>query len=82
MSLRRLQELFHESGRHISDHIGERRLEAAAQRLADPACPHLPIGMLAYGCGFTSQAHFARRFKDRDGLTPRERRRAAFGGAP
>jgi AraC family transcriptional activator of tynA and feaB len=33
--------------------------------------------MLAYGCGFTSQAHFSRRFKDRHGLTPREYRDTA-----
>jgi hypothetical protein len=30
VSLRRLQELFHERGRHISDYIWERRREAAA----------------------------------------------------
>lgn len=78
VSLRRLQELFHERGRHISDYIWHRRLEAAAKRLADPACAHLPIGLVAYGCGFTSQAHFARRFKERHGLTPREFRQAAL----
>ncbi len=77
VSLRRLQELFHERGRHISDYIWERRLEAAARRLADPACAHLSIGMLAYGCGFASQAHFARRFKARHGLAPREYRIAS-----
>ena len=76
LSLRRLQELFHERGRHISDYIWERRLEIAAKRLSDPACAHLSIGMLAYGCGFSSQAHFARRFRDRYGLSPRDYRRA------
>jgi AraC-like DNA-binding protein len=76
VSLRRLQELFNERGRHISDHIWERRLAAAARRLADPACTHLSVGTLAYGCGFSSQAHFARRFKDRYGLSPRDYRRA------
>ncbi|MGU3544823.1 helix-turn-helix domain-containing protein [Methylobacterium sp. A52T] len=76
VSLRRLQELFHERGRHISDYIWGRRLEAAAARLADPACAHLSIGMLAYGCGFSTQAHFARRFKDRYGMSPREYRQA------
>ena len=74
LSLRRMQELFHERGRHISDYIWERRLEVAAKRLADPACAHLSIGVLAYGCGFSSQAHFARRFKDRYGISPREHR--------
>jgi AraC family transcriptional regulator, positive regulator of tynA and feaB len=76
VSLRRLQELFHERGRHISDYIWERRLEAAAKRLSDPACGHLSIGMLAYGCGFSTQAHFSRRFKERYGLSPREYRQA------
>lgn len=76
LSLRRLQELFHEHGRHISDHIWERRLEVAAKRLSDPACAHLSIGMLAYGCGFSSQAHFARRFKDCYGMSPRDYRQA------
>jgi AraC family transcriptional regulator, positive regulator of tynA and feaB len=82
VSLRRLQELFHERGQHIADYIWERRLAAAAQRLADPACAHLSIGLLAYGCGFASQAHFARRFKERHGTTPRDYRHAALVGAP
>lgn len=82
VSLRRLQELFHERGQHISDFIWHRRLEAASKRLTDPASAHLSIGLLAYGCGFASQAHFARRFKDRYGLTPREYRHSALTGAP
>jgi AraC family transcriptional regulator, positive regulator of tynA and feaB len=77
VSLRRLQELFHERGRHISDYIWERRLEAAAKRLSDPACGHLSIGMLAYGCGFSTQAHFSRRFRERYGMSPREYRQGA-----
>ncbi|MGU3665153.1 helix-turn-helix domain-containing protein [Methylobacterium sp. A49B] len=77
VSLRRLQELFHERGQHISDWIWERRLTMAAKRLADPACLHLPIGTLAYECGFTSQAHFSRRFKHRYGYSPGEHRRVA-----
>ncbi|WP_267425956.1 helix-turn-helix domain-containing protein [Methylobacterium sp. GC_Met_2] len=78
VSLRRLQELFHERGQHISDWIWERRLAVAATRLADPACVHLPIGTLAYGCGFISQSHFARRFKHHHGMSPREYRYAAI----
>jgi AraC family transcriptional regulator, positive regulator of tynA and feaB len=78
VSLRRLQELFHARGQHVSDYIWNRRLDIAAKRLADPGCAHLPIGVLAYGCGFTSQAHFSRRFKDRFGATPGEYRQAAL----
>ncbi|WP_354455943.1 AraC family transcriptional regulator [Methylobacterium sp. 1030] len=78
VSLRRLQELFHERGQHISDWIWERRLAAAARRLSDPVSLHRPIGVVAYECGFATQAHFARRFKDRHGLSPRAYREAAI----
>ena len=77
VSLRRLQELFHERDRNVSDYIWERRLTVAAERLADSASLHLSIGVVAYSCGFTTQAHFSRRFKERHGLTPREYRAAA-----
>ncbi|MCJ2126098.1 helix-turn-helix domain-containing protein [Methylobacterium sp. J-077] len=77
VSLRRLQELFRAHGQHISDWIWQRRLEAAAKRLADPGCRHLAIGTLAYGCGFASQAHFSRRFKDRYGMVPSDFRQQA-----
>lgn len=78
VSLRRLQALFRARGQHISDWIWDRRLEAAARRLADPGCLHLPLGTLAYGCGFTSQPHFSRRFKERYGLSPRDYRLRAI----
>jgi AraC-like DNA-binding protein len=81
VSLRRLQELFQERGQHISDWIWQRRLEAAAKRLADPGYVHLPIGTLAYGCGFASQAHFSRRFKACFGTAPTEYRHAALVSA-
>jgi AraC-like DNA-binding protein len=82
VSLRRLQELFHERGQHISDWIWQRRLEAATRRLADPGCAHLPIGTLAYGSGFANQAHFSRRFKERHGMAPSAYRHGALLGAP
>jgi AraC family transcriptional regulator, positive regulator of tynA and feaB len=69
-SPRRLQELFHERGHHIADRTWTRRL-------TDPASLHLPIGTLAYDCGFTGQAHVSRRFRDRHGLSPQEYRDAA-----
>ncbi|MCJ2134714.1 helix-turn-helix domain-containing protein [Methylobacterium sp. J-026] len=76
VSLRRLQQLFHERGQHIYDWIWKRRLEVAAARLADPGCAHLPIGMLAYASGFTTRAHFSRRFKDQFGVSPSDFRLA------
>ncbi|MDP4003603.1 helix-turn-helix domain-containing protein [Methylobacterium sp. NEAU K] len=82
VSLRRLQELFHERGQYISDWIWHRRLESAAKRLADPGCAHLPIGPIAYGCGFANQAHFSRRFKDRFGMAPSAFRQRADQADP
>lgn len=81
VSLRRLQELFQDRGQLISDWIWRRRLESASARLSDPACVHVSIGMLAYENGFTSQAHFSRRFKHHHGMSPREYRVAALLGA-
>jgi AraC family transcriptional activator of tynA and feaB len=78
VSLRRLQELFHERGQHVSDWIWRRRLDVAAARLADPGYLHMPLGTLAYGCGFASQPHFSRRFKERYGLSPRAYRHRAL----
>ncbi|MCJ2085548.1 helix-turn-helix domain-containing protein [Methylobacterium sp. E-005] len=71
--------MFHEAGQHIADYIERRRLEMVARRLIDPSCAHIAIRILAYGCGFVSQAHFSRRFEDHFGVTPREfRHRAAW----
>lgn len=77
VSLRRLQELFQEQGEHIADWIWQRRLETAAKRLTDQGCRHLSIGVLAFGCGFASQAHFSRRFRDRYGMAPSDFRHLA-----
>jgi AraC-like DNA-binding protein len=82
VSLRRLQELFHERGRNISDWIWQRRLEVAAARLSDPGGLPVSIGAIAYGCGFADQAHFSRRFKERYDLSPSAYRRAAARRQP
>lgn len=74
VSLRHLQALFREQDRNIADWIWRRRLETAAQRLADPGFAHLAVGELAYSCGFCTQSHFSRRFKDSYGISPSEYR--------
>ena len=78
VSLRHLQALFRAEGLNIAAWIWERRLEAAAQRLSDPACLALQVGEVAYRCGFADQAHFSRRFRDRYGASPRAYRHAAL----
>lgn len=79
VSLRHLQALFREQDRNIADWIWRRRLETAAQRLADPGFAHLAVGELAYSCGFCTQSHFSRRFKDSYGISPSEYRRRNRG---
>ena len=74
VSLRWLQQLFRENGENIADWIWQRRLELAASRLSDPGSVGLSLGALAYTCGFISQSHFSRRFKDRYGMPPSEYR--------
>lgn len=82
VSLRYLQQLFRGHERNIADQIWRRRLEIAAQRLADPGYAHLTVGTLAYGCGFSDQAHFGRRFKHRHGLPPGEYRWRSLNSMP
>lgn len=79
VSLRYLQQLFRQHDRNVADWIWRRRLEVAAQRLMDPGHAHLTIGALAYGCGFATQSHFSRRFRDHYGLSPSEYRWLSFG---
>ncbi|MBF2937786.1 helix-turn-helix domain-containing protein, partial [Pseudomonas aeruginosa] len=52
----------------------ERRLERARQLLASPQGRRLDVAEVAYRHGFSSQAHFARAFKARYGMTPSEAR--------
>ncbi|MEL6059296.1 MULTISPECIES: helix-turn-helix domain-containing protein [unclassified Methylobacterium] len=77
ISVRRLQEVA--SAEHIAlmDWMWERRLRMAQAKLADAAHIVMPVGLIAYQCGFASQAHFSRRFKERFGQTPSEFRVAA-----
>jgi AraC family transcriptional regulator, positive regulator of tynA and feaB len=78
VSLRRLRELFQERGQRISEYIWRRRLETAARLVTDPWCVHLQIGIVAYGTGFATQAHFSRRFKYQYGPRPRDYRHRAL----
>ncbi|MFK5595863.1 helix-turn-helix domain-containing protein [Methylobacterium sp. HMF5984] len=79
VSLRRLQQLFQEHGENIGSWIWQRRLELAASRLSDSGCIRPSLAALAYDCGFISQSHFSKRFKDRYGMTPGEYRASAIG---
>lgn len=81
VSLRHLQQLFTDRGIRIAEWLWHRRLQIAARRLTDPRNAHVPIGTLAYACGFNSQSHFNRRFKDHFQVSPTEYRWAALSKA-
>ncbi len=74
ISPRRLQEVFRAEGLQVDGWIWERRLDLARRLLSDPACSAMTIATIAYRCGFTSQAHFARRFRQRFGHSATEQR--------
>ena len=72
ISVRRLQEVASAENVALMDWMWERRLLLAQAKLTDPANSVMPVGLIAYQCGFVSQAHFARRFKERFRQTPTE----------
>jgi AraC family transcriptional activator of tynA and feaB len=49
----------------------------AHRQLVDVGHASRSIGDIALGCGFSTQAHFAREFKQRYGATPTQRRQAS-----
>lgn len=58
------------SGETLAEWIMSQRLERAAQILV--SAPGTTIAAVARRCGFADPAHFARRFRERYGVTPRE----------
>lgn len=70
ISSRHLTRLFAQEGGTPSRYLLEKRLERAHHLLASPLGRRLDIAEIAYHHGFSSQAHFARAFKARYGMTP------------
>lgn len=75
MSPRHLNRLFEAHGHTVTQWIWRERLAAAHRLLADVRAPS--IGDVAMQCGFATQAHFARLFRQAYGITPSEHRNAA-----
>ncbi|MEG6673262.1 helix-turn-helix transcriptional regulator, partial [Pseudomonas aeruginosa] len=61
-------------GRSPGRSLQERRLERARQLLASPLGRRLDVAEVASRHGFSSQAHIARAYKARYGMTPSEAR--------
>jgi AraC-like DNA-binding protein len=74
ISSRHLTRLFAQEGGSPSGYLQEKRLERARYLLASAQGRRLDIAEIAYRHGFSSQAHFARAFKIRYGMTPSEAR--------
>lgn len=77
ISPRYLRLLMSEDGESASGLILRRRLEECARRLASPLWRDSTITQIAFAWGFNSTAHFARVFRSRFGLSPRDYRQAA-----
>lgn len=79
MSLRNLSRVFEKHNCSLTKWIWQERLALAHRQLADRTTSR-SIGDVALGCGFSTQAHFAREFKQRYGLTPTHHRETAADG--
>lgn len=78
MSLRNLNRVFIKHDCSVTQWIWQERLALAHRQLADPAHASRSIGDIALECGFSTQAHFAREFKQHYGITPTQHRQVSI----
>jgi len=58
----------------VARYVWERRLLKSRRLLSQSSMDHLTIGSIAYQCGFSSESHFSRSFKERFHISPRDLR--------
>lgn len=75
-SLRKLYQLFHDSGVTFKRYLTDVRLLNAAEKLSRDPESSVRISDIAYSAGFRDLSHFCRAFKARFGQTPRTYRAA------
>lgn len=75
ISLAYLHEIFRAAGSGVEETIFAERLERARIMLTAPEHAGQHIATIAYRLGFSDPAHFARAFRRRFGLSPRDTRR-------
>ena len=78
LSERQLSRRFAEEGASISRYVQGQRVELAQEILRDPQRQGLSIAEVAARCGFASQSHFGRVFRERVGMTPLQWRKAVI----
>lgn len=76
ISQRYLSELLKLNGTPFSDHVWNKRVEAASRWLASTDAGEISIAEIAFRVGFKSPAHFSRMFKRVHEVGPREYRQA------
>jgi AraC-like DNA-binding protein len=77
ISVRSLQQLFHDEGLTVAGWIRRRRLEHCRHDLSDPALASRPVAAIAARWGFSSAGDFSRAFRAVHGLPPAEYRMSA-----
>jgi len=82
VSVRYLHRLFSAEGPSFGRWVLARRLERCRDALADPARADVPIGRVAVDHGFADPSYFARAFRRRYGVSPREWRAAVARATP
>ena len=70
ISVRYLQELFHDESTTVSNWICHARLERCRRELADPLLANKGVSQIAYDCGFSDLSHFGHRFKEAFSVSP------------
>ncbi|WP_144150310.1 AraC family transcriptional regulator [Paraburkholderia sp. BCC1885] len=78
LSIGYLNHLFREQGTSLMRYVWQQRIKHAYDLLTKPACRTMPIDEIAWNCGFSSPAHFSRKFKQSYGLNPRAMRTLAY----
>jgi AraC-like DNA-binding protein len=78
ISVSYLYSLFRVTGTSVEAAVIAERLEQSKKLLSSPQTSHLPIGTVAYMCGFSHPAHFSRTFRQKFGCTPRDVRQASM----
>jgi AraC-like DNA-binding protein len=78
ISARYLHMLFANEGETVSSYILRRRLDQCVKQLSDPLWSKRTITEIAFSWGFNNATHFARVFRQRYDMTPRDYRNKLF----